>query len=1702
MKKLKKLLLLFMLLATAAPLWADNYYKPTKRTKALESGKQYMIYNTAHDGYDRTFFLYDNGSSLGSNKSKQNEGFIYNESHVWTVEKDETTENLYYIKSNSGKYVGIGGATNNNSKQPLYIYEWTTAPDGVGKSGAQSELEDGTGNINTSDITSDNAVFVITNESKNNYWNGNSTWTTWSDDGHPYAFYEVELVSEEITDAISNFTPYTLQRAFGYIQECGSDYLTGDGDILCNFPADRSQEGSNAYANLTDGNYNTYFHSGYNGTRGDGSAHYLQVALGKNVSEFYFYMKRRHNTNNNRPTKVTISGCNEANGTYTEITTISSGFPTDDANYSLEYFSDKITVSGNASYKYLRFTVNTTNTDTDSGNPFFALSEFYVLPANATVSALFDNYKGNNINITEDDAEAMLNASLVPLNGKKYYIYADTYKNGVYTNRYLYYTGSDLSTSTTHTLHDANYMWTCTVTEDGKYNFQNGSGKYLSHRGISDTAYNFEIRKDAKHAGSVSIFSINANRYMVANDDTGAFNQANRTYNQDEEWCSDYFFVPVPENEYVLNITTSANINATATWNGETKPLPAQFIYYQDNTVTEPTVTINTDNTIYGFDTFYSGDSNTGNTLSVSSLTADASYDVRFTFSLVTGGKYYINADTKQSDNTYVARYIYNSGVAAPATTTELMELCDNFIWIATKDDSGYYTFQNAAGKYLGYGNNGNGLSISDTPVQLDIKTDYAVHSGSVGIMRIGSDSHGKYMVTKADGTAFDRYGNAVNNGSWCSDYIFTPVEEINDRFIVNFITDNPLAECSITWNGETKSLPCTFEIEKDAEGNAIINNNTLTINHNAAHSVDGLYLYASTDKIDYTNGLTIEKHNTYEVRFALDIFSTSWETRVPVLIYNNRTQNYDIRLNTAEDYTNHTVNSGTTNYEANSVWYLIGDESSFKMYSMVAGEQFALKLAGSNSGSAATMVAAADATELTIIKQSDDSYAISPKNTTGQSFNMHGGNGNDIKLYDTSDGGSKWLFKKLNENPLKINAEINEEGALATNTRMCDVAITINGNTSTTTITASNKAQELYLPIATTFAVSHSTVYRGWNIDFNGSDNIEEQVLPTEGIDITVNITADADNKYQYLYYSLDDVNKKPYRIPAIATASNGTVLAVSDYRPCGNDIGFGEVDIVIRRSYDNGNTWSEEEIIADGQGGNSNVFNVGFGDAALVADRESGKVLIMCVAGKQIFSYGNATNHNFMARITSDDNGETWNAPEDVTAQFLGSESSLFPEAHTMFFGSGRIVQSRVIKRGEYYRLYASLLIKNPSNSNASNNNCVLYSDDFGSTWNILGGSIEAGLCCQGGDEPKVEELADGTVILSSRKYYGRYFNVFTFSNIDNNEGSWDSAIASHEATNGISYGGNSCNGEIIKLRAVRNSDNTICDLMLQSIPTGNGRSNVAIYYKEFDTETTYTPTTFAENWTKGLEVSDRGSAYSTMTLQHDGNIGFFYEEDPNGYCMVYVPLSIEEITNEQYSLYNVKMNVSEHQIATFYSNEAVRIPEGVRAFVALDSPNYDEGTLFVTQIENGVIPAKTGAVLKAQEGEYKFHYTYTKRNIDGENQFFGYEGATTNAAKQAVTLEAGYNYYVLAVENETAAFYNKENNFNVSNNRAYLKIKATEASKGLRIVYDREATGISTVTSKTDETIYDLTGRRIDEVTESGLYIVNGEKRYIRK
>ena len=394
-------------------------------------------------------------------------------------------------------------------------------------------------------------------------------------------------------------------------------------------------------------------------------------------------------------------------------------------------------------------------------------------------------------------------------------------------------------------------------------------------------------------------------------------------------------------------------------------------------------------------------------------------------------------------------------------------------------------------------------------------------------------------------------------------------------------------------------------------------------------------------------------------------------------------------------------------------------------------------------------------------------------------------------------------------------------------------------------------------------------------------------------------------ESKKQTLYSSVNHAST-PYRIPAVATLNNGTVLAIADQRPCGADVGNGEVDIYAKVGTIAANgtySWNPSSTDPSANGGlkiADGTSSNGYGDAAVVVDRESGKVLVICVSGKVVFSSGSSSKHNKMARIIGSADGLSWQSPEDVTSQFFANELS---SAYTMFMASGRMIQSQHVKVGDYYRIYGVLLVREKSGwFSKSNNNYVVYSDDFGASWKVLGGTY----CLKGGDEAKVEELPNGDLVISSRTSGGRYFNVFKFTNLNSASGSWGSATK-------YSFGGsNSTNGELMLYKGLVDANGTAYNVMLQSLPTGSSRSNVAVFYKAFAADkSSWAVSDFTSGWTKGIEVDNGASGYSTMTILPNGQIGFLYEDDydtskaSGDYSnIVYVPLTAEEITGGAYN------------------------------------------------------------------------------------------------------------------------------------------------------------------------------------------------------
>ena len=490
-------------------------------------------------------------------------------------------------------------------------------------------------------------------------------------------------------------------------------------------------------------------------------------------------------------------------------------------------------------------------------------------------------------------------------------------------------------------------------------------------------------------------------------------------------------------------------------------------------------------------------------------------------------------------------------------------------------------------------------------------------------------------------------------------------------------------------------------------------------------------------------------------------------------------------------------------------------------------------------------------------------------------------------------------------EAKMYVKAEVEGLEANNPNTHLGDIRVNGAGKKFTLTTGVTLYTYNGMLPATIDFTRG----YRGFELVgfFLGGQNLgknvtlteEQKTLITEANPLVAKFTPTDEAT---LFYD-DDVFS--YRIPAIATTSTGRLIAVSDYRHSLDDIGrynFGTanpgIDLVIRTSDDNGKTWSDKRTIAEGSGVRGSD-NCAYGDAAIAVVGQ--KILVMGAAGDVMFGNGSATAHNRTVRILSEDNGVTWTRPEDISETlFIGADATI-QNGYTAFFGSGKLAVDEDYNGTGKARIYGAMLIRKDGVGTAV---YAIYTDDLGKTWSILGGS-QTHITIN--DEPKVEILPNGQILLSVRRGGGRQFNVFTYTDKATNAGTWGNNV------NGCGNGGSSTtNGEVYCIDALK--DGKAVKLLLQSQPKGGSgpydRRDVTIWYKEVSASEPYTSEQIAADWTQGLQVSTQKSAYSAMALQNDGKIAFFFEEAPcygddqaKGYCMVYVPLTIEQITNNNY-------------------------------------------------------------------------------------------------------------------------------------------------------------------------------------------------------
>ena len=340
------------------------------------------------------------------------------------------------------------------------------------------------------------------------------------------------------------------------------------------------------------------------------------------------------------------------------------------------------------------------------------------------------------------------------------------------------------------------------------------------------------------------------------------------------------------------------------------------------------------------------------------------------------------------------------------------------------------------------------------------------------------------------------------------------------------------------------------------------------------------------------------------------------------------------------------------------------------------------------------------------------------------------------------------------------------------------------------------------------------------------------------------------ADTAFDVCLFRPGDYGSTNWRIPAIICLDDGSLLITCDKRKHNEGDLPEDIDIVSRRSTDDGHTWSEPVTIAQGTGQKH-----GYGDAALV-QCQNGDVVCVFVGGNGLWASTESDPiSSYCCRST--DGGRTWSQPQDITSQLWGSQASnsVCRNYKGSFFGSGNGLR---LTRGNHSGriMFAAAMVRKTGGNILDN--FVVYSDDQGQTWNV------SDLAYSGGDEAKLMELADGSILISVRQNGARGYNHSSDGGQSwETQGRWQSLTT------------NACNGDMLRVMATDRGDS--CNLLLHSLPNSMQRENVSLFESRDEGQT----------WHQAHQLFDGPSIYSSLTLMPNKGIGIFLEQNPTGPC-----------------------------------------------------------------------------------------------------------------------------------------------------------------------------------------------------------------------
>jgi len=319
-------------------------------------------------------------------------------------------------------------------------------------------------------------------------------------------------------------------------------------------------------------------------------------------------------------------------------------------------------------------------------------------------------------------------------------------------------------------------------------------------------------------------------------------------------------------------------------------------------------------------------------------------------------------------------------------------------------------------------------------------------------------------------------------------------------------------------------------------------------------------------------------------------------------------------------------------------------------------------------------------------------------------------------------------------------------------------------------------------------------------------------------------------------------------FRIPSIIKAPNGNLLAFADGR-VNTTADFGNVDIVMKKSTDDGKTWSAIKVIADNG-------DVQASNSAPVVDMTdpaypNGRIFVFYNTGNM--PEGDVRNGNGERRVwykTSTDNGETWSIAVDITSQ------TKLPAWRTYANTPGHAMQ---FAQGTYKgRIYVAANHNEgaPQSGAADYQAHGFYTDDHGASFHL-----SDNISIKGSNEAIAAELSNNRLMMNIRNQGGNPRSRIVA--ISNNGGvNWASEKYDANLPDPV------CQGSLLNI----GFQNSKALLAFSNNNSSSSRTNLTLRISLDE----------GNSWVKNVLVDYEGSstAYSDLVKMSENKIGVLYE------------------------------------------------------------------------------------------------------------------------------------------------------------------------------------------------------------------------------